>query len=254
VITVTAAALDVWVAAFLYPFLRILALVVSAPLFSHASVPLSLRVGLAIAVTAVVAPTLPAVEFVSPFSATGAVLAIAQVAIGVAIGFVMQVVFATVTLAGDLIGLQMGLSFAGFIDPQRADETPIVGGFLSLALMLVFLGINGHLALVKALVDSFDALPVTVAAWRTLDFARIVASGATMFATGLSLALPVVGALLLVNFTLGMLTRTAPQLNLFAVGFPVTLFAGLLMLLVTMPYAMPALQAALERGLATLRH
>jgi len=251
-ISFTAADIDVWLAAFLYPFLRILALMSSAPLFSHASVPVMVRVGLAFAITLVVAATLPAAPFVSPFSAAGMILVFQQVIVGVAIGLAMQLVFAAVTLAGDLIGLQMGLSFASFVDPQNAEQAPIIGGFLSLVLMLVFLAINGHLALVAAMVDSFTFMPIGPAGWKALDAMRLVAAGSDLFATGVAISLPVVGALLLVNLTLGVLTRTAPQLNLFAVGFPVTLAVGLVMLLLAMPFALPALQRALERGLALL--
>lgn len=251
-ITFSAADVEAWIAAFGYPFLRILALMSSAPLFSHASVPVPLRVGLALATTIVIVTAVPAAPFVSPFSMAGAVLVVQQVLVGVAIGLAMQLVFAAVTLAGDMIGLQMGLSFASFVDPQNAEQAPIVGGFLSLVLMLVFLAINGHLALVAALADSFTVMPVGPNGWRALDAMRLVQAGTGLFATGVSLALPVVGALLLVNLTLGVLTRTAPQLNLFAVGFPITLVVGLLMLLLALPFAVPALQNALERGLAVL--
>ena len=153
-ITFTAADIEAWIAAFAYPFLRILALMSTAPLFSHASVPMPVRVGLAFAVTFVVAAALPAAPFVSPFSMAGAVLVVQQILVGLAIGLAMQLVFAAVTLAGDMIGLQMGLSFASFVDPQNSEQAPIVGGFLSLVLMLVFLAINGHLALVAAMADS----------------------------------------------------------------------------------------------------
>jgi flagellar biosynthetic protein FliR len=118
--------------------------------------------------------------------------------------------------------------------------------------MLVFLAIDGHLALIAALVDSFRVMPVGPDGWASLDAMRLVRAGAGLFATGLALALPVIGALLLVNLTLGLLTRTAPQLNLFAVGFPVTLTVGLVMLLLAMPFALPALQDALQRGMALL--
>ena len=244
--------IEAWIAAFLYPFLRFLALMSSAPLFSHASVPVPLRVGLSLAITTVVAIPLVGGPFVPPFSAAGAVLIVQQVVVGVGIGLAMQLVFAAVTLAGDLVGLQMGLSFASFVDPQNAEQTPIIGGFLSLVLMLVFLAINGHLALIAALVDSFRVMPMTPDGWGALDAMRLVEAGAGVFATGLALALPVIGALLLVNLTLGVLTRTAPQLNLFAVGFPITLGVGLVMLLLALPFALPALQQALERGLALL--
>jgi len=251
-ITFTTADVEAWIAAFLYPFLRILALMTSAPLFSHASVPMMVRVGLAFVVTFAVVAVGPAAPFVSPFSVAGGALVVQQILIGVAIGLAMQLVFAAVTLAGDLIGLQMGLSFAAFVDPQNAEQAPIVGGFLSLVLMLVFLAINGHLALVAAMVDSFTVMPVGPSGWKALDAMRLVAAGSDLFATGVAISLPVVGALLLVNLTLGVLTRTAPQLNLFAVGFPVTLAVGLVMLFLAMTFTLPALQQALERGIALL--
>jgi flagellar biosynthetic protein FliR len=146
----------------------------------------------------------------------------------------------------------MGLSFAGFIDPQSAEQSPLIGSFLSLALMLLFLALNGHLALLGVLRGSFDSMPLDAIGWRAIDAMQLVQTGAAMFSTGLSLALPIVGALLLVNLALGMLSRTAPQLNLFAVGFPVTLMVGLLMLLLAAPFALPALQAVLERGISAL--
>jgi flagellar biosynthetic protein FliR len=251
-ITFTTADIETWVAAFLYPFLRILALMSSAPLFSHASMPARLRVGLALGIAAAIAGTLPAAPFVSPLSPAGALLVVQQVVIGVSIGLAMQLVFAAVTLAGDLIGLQMGLSFAAFVDPQNAEQAPIVGAFLSLVLMLVFLAINGHLALIAALVDSFSVLPIGPDGWHAVDAMRLVQAGSGVFATGLALSLPVIGALLLVNLTLGVLTRTAPQLNLFAIGFPVTLVVGLVMLLLAMPFTVPLLQQTLEQGLGLL--
>src|SRR4051812_33428411 len=133
---IPAAALDGALTAFFYPFFRIVALATTAPVLSHASVPAMLRVALAVLVTAIVAPTLPAIPFVAPFSAEGILLIAEQVLIGIAIGLAMQVAFATVTLAGDLIGLQMGLSFAAFIDPQNSEQAPLVGSFLSIILML----------------------------------------------------------------------------------------------------------------------
>jgi len=251
-LTFTTAELDAWVATLLYPFVRVLALMSAAPLFSHDSVPVPVRIALAFLITAVLAPLLPSTAFVSPFSAAGTLLVITQVLVGVAIGLTMQIVFAAVELAGDLIGLQMGLSFAGFIDPENSEQSPLVGSFLSVTLMLLFLTLNGHLALIEALRGSFDTLPLGVTGWRAIDAAQLVATGANMFATGLSLALPVVGALLLVNLALGVLSRAAPQLNLFAVGFPVTLMVGLLMLLLAAPFALPALQSVLEQGLLAL--
>ncbi|MDQ6620917.1 MAG: flagellar biosynthetic protein FliR [Pseudomonadota bacterium] len=251
--TIGAVDLDAVLAAFFYPFFRIVALASSAPVLGHSSVPPMVRIALAVLVTAIVAPALPAVAAVSPFGAPGVLLMIEQVLIGLAIGLAMQIAFAAVTLAGDLIGLQMGLSFAAFIDPQNSEQAPLVGSFLSITLMLVFLAINGHLLLIAALVDSFNAFPLRLDAVRGLDAVRLVRSGADLFAFGLQIALPIIGAMLLTNLTLGMLARTSPQLNLLAVGFAVTLSVGLLMLFLELPMLAPGFEHILHRGLTTFR-
>ena len=248
--TITTAQLDGLLAAFVYPFFRILALASSAPIFSHPGVPRPVRIGLALLVTALVAPTLPVAAPVSPLSADGVLLIAQQLVIGVAVGLAMQIVFGAVHIAGDLIGLQMGLSFAAFVDPQNSGEAPIVGSFLALILMLLFLALNGHLLLITALVDTFQAFPLGATGFSAIDARGLVGAGRDLFAVGQQLALPVIAALLLANLALGVLTRTAPQLNLFAVGFPVTLLVGMLMLLFALPFVLPALEAAVVRGLA----
>jgi len=252
-ITIAAADLDAWLTGFLYPFFRMLALMSSAPLFSHASVPIPVRIWLAILLTVLVAPVLPAVGAISPLSAPGILLIFQQLLVGVAIGLAMQIAFAAVELAGDVIGLQMGLSFAVFIDPQNSNQTPIVGSFLAMILMLVFVATNGHLMVISALVESFQSVPISVGASaggvNGETYMRLARAGEQLFATGLQIAFPVIGAMMLANLALGMLTRTAPQLNLFAVGFPITLIVGLLMLLLGMPYLMPVLEGALLKSM-----
>jgi len=247
-IGIGAADLDVWLAAYLYPFFRIIALFSSAPLLSHESVPRPARIGLALLLTVLIAPVLPAAPPLSPFSLPGILLIVQQVLIGVALGFALQVAFAAAELAGDMIGLQMGLSFASFIDPERSEQTPIIGSFLSLTMMLLFFAINGHYLLLASLVDSFRTFPMGIDDLHWLDGRRLALSGGMLFLYGLQIALPVIGAMMLVNLALGVLTRTAPQLNLFAVGFPVTLIVGLLVLLIGLPHLMPLLEAALVRG------
>jgi flagellar biosynthetic protein FliR len=252
-ISFAAADLDAWLSALLYPFFRMLALMSAAPVFSHESVPIPVRIGLALLLTILVAPVLPAVGVVSPLSAPGLLLICQQLLVGVALGFAMQIAFAAVELAGDMIGLQMGLSFAVFIDPQNSDQTPIVGSFLSMILMLVFVTINGHLMLVSALVDTFKTVPiavgVSVGGAHGETWLRLAGAGTQLFASGLQIAFPVIAALMLANLALGVLTRTAPQLNLFAVGFPITVMLGLLMLLLGMPHLMPVLEGTLSMGL-----
>jgi len=247
--TISAAELDAWLAGFFYPFVRIAALASSAPLFSHRSIPRPTRVALCVLISIVVAPTLPPTPFVSPFSAPGVVLIIQQVLIGVAIGFTMQIVFAAVELAGELIGLQMGLSFATFINAD-SEQTPIVGSFLAVTMMLVFLAINGHLMLIAGVANSFASFPVDGGPGLVFfDVRALVMTGRELFSLGVTMALPVIAAMLLANLALGVLTRTAPQLNLFAVGFPVTLATGLAMLALALPFLVPAMEQALLRGL-----
>src|SRR5450631_940656 len=244
-ISIAAADLDAWLSAFLYPFFRMLALMSSAPPFSHASVPIPVRIWLALLLTVLVVPMLPALAPVAPLSGSGVLLIFQQLLVGLALGFAMQIAFAAVELAGDMIGLQMGLSFAVFIDPQNSDQTPIVGSFLSMILMLVFVTINGHLLMLSALVESFHAVPIAVGisagGAHGEVWLRLAAAGAQLFASGLQIAFPVIGAMMLANLALGVLTRTAPQLNLFAVGFPITVILGLIMLLLGMPHLMPVL-------------
>lgn len=251
--TIGSAELDALLLGYFYPFVRILALATSAPVFSHQSVPRPVRIGLAALVTALVVPVLPAIAPVSPFTAPGILLLVEQILIGIAIGFSMQLAFAAVTLAGDLIGLQMGLSFAAFIDPQHSEQTPVIGSFLAVTLMLVFLSISGHLLLLETLVESFRRFPVALEAIRPLDAAALVRNGALVFSAGLQIALPVVGAMLMTNLTVGLLARTSPQLNLLSVGFPVSLIVGFLMLLLALPALGPGMGALLSHGLAPLR-
>jgi flagellar biosynthetic protein FliR len=242
--------LEFWLSAFLYPFFRMLALMSSAPLLSQASVPVPTRLGLAVLLTVLVAPTLPAGATISPFSVVGVLLIFQQVIVGVALGFSMQLAFSAVELAGNMIGLQMGLSFAVFIDPQNSTQSPIVGSFLSMILTLLFLAINGHLMMISAVVDSFRAVPIGIDASHTYHWLQLASAGSQVFVSGLQIAMPIIGAMMLANLTLGVLTRTAPQLNLFAVGFPVTIIVGLLMLLLGMPYLMPELEKVLYLGLS----
>jgi flagellar biosynthetic protein FliR len=252
-LTIGAAEIEAFLATFFYPFVRIAALMTSAPLLSHRSIPRPTRIALALLVTVVVAPTLPPTAYVAPFSAAGVLLIMQQALIGLAVGFVMQIFFAAAELAGEAIGLQMGLSFATFVDAQNSDPSPIIGSYLSVTLMLVFLALNGHLMLIDGLVDTFASFPLDGRGVQpSLDLRAIVLTGRELFLLGVTLALPVIAAMLLANLALGVLTRTAPQLNLFAVGFPVTLGTGLAMLALAMPFVVPAMESALLRGLALL--
>jgi flagellar biosynthetic protein FliR len=251
-LSVSAAQLYAIINAFFWPFVRILSLFSSAPLLGDKAVPARVKIALAMACAILVAPTLSDAPASSPFSGDGVMLLLQQVLIGVSIGFGMRFVFAAVELAGDMIGLQMGLSFATFIDPQNSTETPIVGSFLGIIASLILLALNGHLLMIAALIDSFRIIPISAQPELTLSIGRIVALGGEIFRIGLHLSLPVLATLLVLNLAMGVLSRAAPQMNIFAVGFPMTILAGLFLLGLSLPYIVSALDRVLVQAIGTL--
>lgn len=249
-LTVTSAQLDAWLAGLLWPLTRILAVLATAPVLGQTRVHSRVRIGLAIGITLVIAPSLPPMPDVAPGSAAGMLILAYQMVIGLAIGFALRLVFTAVEMAGDLIGLQMGLGFAMFYDPANVQHTPILGQFLGLLATLVFLSINGHLLIVSALVESFRTLPIVLEPLQGGFFQTIARHGAIIFLAGLQIALPLIVTMLVVNLALGVLTRAAPQLNIFAVGFPVTLAIGFGLLILTLPYFAPLFQKLLDQAFA----
>ncbi|MCC6535463.1 MAG: flagellar biosynthetic protein FliR [Burkholderiales bacterium] len=248
-ITFSAAQLEQWLAALLWPLTRVLALLAAAPVLGQTRLPVPVRIGLALAVVAALAPSLPAQPPVAPASAAGMLVLATQIVIGLAMGFALRLVFVAVEMAGDLIGLQMGLGFAMFYDPGNIQHTPILGQFMSLLATLVFLAINGHLLIISALAESFHTLPIAAQPPGASFFQVLARHGAIVFVTGLQLALPLIVTMLVVNLALGVLTRSAPQLNIFAVGFPVTLAIGFGALILTLPYFGPLFERTLDQAL-----
>ncbi|KVP29718.1 flagellar biosynthetic protein FliR [Burkholderia ubonensis] len=247
--SVTYAQLNAWLTAFLWPFVRMLALVAVAPVTGHASVPGRVKIGVAAFMALVVAPTLGAVPAVTVFSAQGIWIVVTQFLIGVAMGFTMQIVFAAAQAAGDAIGLSMGLGFATFFDPHASGATPVMGRFLNAVAILAFLAFDGHLQVLAALAASFQALPVSAELLHAPGWRTLAAFGATVFQMGLLLALPVVAALLIANLALGILNRAAPQVGIFQVGFPVTMLVGLLLVQLMVPNMVPFFGHLFDMGL-----
>ena len=232
--TLTTGQIEGWIAAFLWPFVRIGACLMVAPLFGAGFVPARLRLVIAGAITLMVAPLLPQ-PTVSMFSIQGVIITVQQLLIGVAIGFVLQIVFDALAMGGQLLANTMGLSFAFNVDPLRGTGAPVVGQFYTLVATLTFLALNGHIAIVQALTDGFATLPIAVDGLNPDGFWQIAQWGTQLFRGALMVALPGVTALLIVNLGFGVVSRAAPSLNLFAIGFPVSLFAGLLIILAGLP-------------------
>lgn len=227
-----------WLSMYFWPLLRVLALISTAPILSERTVPKRVKLGLGLVITFVIAPSLPAND-VTIFSANALWLALQQILIGIALGFTMQFAFAAIRTAGELIGLQMGLSFATFFDPASNLNMPVLARFMDLLALLLFLTFDGHLWLISMLVDTFHTLPVGNNPINTNAFLALARAGGLIFINGLMLALPVITMLLTLNMSLGLLNRMAPQLSVFSIGFPITLSVGILLMALLMPLIAP---------------
>lgn len=248
----TSAQLDGWIAAFLFPFVRILALIAAAPPFSNAAIPNRIKLMLGLAISMALVPALPPIPPISPGSGIGMMVLAQQILIGASMGFAMRLAVAAIDFAGEAIGLQMGLGFATFFDPTSASQTPVLSNFLSLLGLLVLLAMNGHLMILATLAKSFEVLPIGGTAFAASTWLNFAHAGAVIFASGMMLALPALTALMITNIGLGVLTRAAPQLNLFAVGFPVTLAGGFVILILMMGYFAAPLMQLFEHGLQAM--
>ena len=230
----TAHDLALWVGAWLWPFVRISAALLVAPLFGARHINVRARLGLGLLLALIVVPQLKTPPAIDPVGLEGLVVAMRQILIGISIGFILQLVFSALTQAGEYIALSMGLGFASAMDPVGGVQVPMISQFLTILAMLIFLALNGHLVFIELLLKSFDALPVTGAGLTSDDLWAIVRFGKTMFAHAVLIALPAMAALLLVNLAMGVVTRAAPQLNIFAIGFPLTILAGFVVLIATL--------------------
>lgn len=244
----TTVQLDAWIAAFFWPFFRILALVASAPFFGARGIPASAKIGLAFVLTILVSPMLGPMPAVSPSSGQGILILVHQLLIGFAMGIAIRVVFSAVEMAGHIMGLQMGLGFATFFDPQNSAQIPVMGQFMGLIAMLLFLAINGHLLVLTALMESFRVLPVGLLEISSKGWYTLVLWGGEIFRAGLWISMPVLAVLMMTNIALAVLTRAAPQLNIFAVGFPLTLAVGFIALSFSITYFLPQFSGMIEQG------
>ncbi|MCA1248638.1 flagellar biosynthetic protein FliR [Massilia sp. MS-15] len=249
--------MNAWIAGLLWPLTRILGLVASAPLFGNTGVPMSVKVALGVLLASVIAPTVPDIPAIDPTSWGGLLILAKELLIGLAMGFAMRIVFAAIEYAGEIASMTMGLGFAVFFDPNSRGRSSAVSQFLALVATMAFLAVNAHLVLLAALAESFHAMPIAATPFSGNGPLELARWGGRIFSSGLQLALPVIAALLITNVALGILTRAAPQLNIFGIGFPVTLGVGFLTLSLAMPYlGMPIVNmfnAGIEAGRAVPR-
>lgn len=250
-VSISSELLQTWIISLLWPLTRVLGVMATAPIFSHNTIPNRIKLGIGIVFTMIIMPTLQPLPQFEIFSFQGLLILVQQLVIGLAIGFSMRLVFAAVDLAGQLIGMSMGLGFATFFDSQSQGQSTAVNQFLILLAMLIFLSLDGHLMIVTAMANSFITMPIAIGG-SGINPMKIALWGETIFSAGLLLALPVVVALLITNMALGILNRTAPQLNLFGIGFPITLSIGFLVLALALPGMLKPIEKFIEQGISNM--
>lgn len=238
---------------FIWPLTRILGLIAVAPPFGNNTVPVQIKISLGVVLALIVTPTLPTISNLDPISLNGILVLAQQLIIGVGMGFVMRVVFSSIELAGEVSGLTMGLGFATFFDPQTQGRSSAIAQFLVLTSTLLMLTMNVHLTMLAALVESFHTIPIATTYQSGLNYQKLAIWGEQIFSVGMHLSLPIVAALLVTNVALGILTRAAPQLNLFGIGFPITIGVGFLMVALIMPYLLLPIQNLFQSAIEMMQ-
>ncbi|MBW8828463.1 MAG: flagellar biosynthetic protein FliR [Burkholderiales bacterium] len=252
-LTFTEAQVLAWVSPVLWPFLRALALFGAMPVLGQRGVPIRIRVALSFLIAICAQASLPAMPVVPLDTGLAMLLLIQQMLIGLTLAFAARIVFAAVEFAGELIGLQMGLNFAGFFNPMTGGEATAVSRFFGISISWLFIVINGHLLLISAVVQSFSVFPAGPEPFAFLRALQPQTWGIEIFRLGLWIALPLVAMLLFVNLVLGIISRVAQQMNIFAIGFPITLGVGLVGVLLTLPLMQMPFTMALERLLSNFQ-
>jgi flagellar biosynthesis protein FliR len=243
---VSASTLTAWISAFMWPFARIGAVLSVAPIIGSRVTPVRIRLMLALMLTWMVQPLVGPAPAVDPFSAAGVLVIAHQVLVGLAMGLALQIGFAALTIGGQILATSMGLGFASIVDPQHGMQVPLLSQFYFIVGVLLFFAVGGHLAMIEVLAKSFQTLPIGQSSISGDVLWGFMLWSGIMFSEGLRVALPVVSAVLLANLAFGVATRAAPQLNIFAVGFSITLLLGIAAMLFSLWNVGPVFEGVLR--------
>lgn len=241
-----------WVASFVLPLFRVTAVLMSMPVFGTTLVPRRVRLYFALAITVVIAPGLPPMPPVTALDLSALMLVAEQILIGALLGFSLQLFFQAFVVAGQIISIQMGMAFASMVDPTNGVNTAVIGQFLTMLVTLLFLAMNGHLVVFEVLTESFTTLPVG-SAMLVNHFWEIAGKLGWVLGAAMVLVLPAITALLVVNIAFGVMTRAAPQLNIFSIGFPLTLVLGMVIFWVSLGDILNQYQPLATQALQLLR-
>lgn len=228
-----------FVGSLIWPMMRIGAMLMAMPVFGTRLVPTRIKVITTVVLAITVLPLLPELPVVEALSISGLFISFQQVVIGVALGFTLQLVFGAMMIAGEAIAMSMGLGFASMVDPTNGVSVPVVSQLFVIMTTLIFLALGGHLMLIQLLVSSFESMPIAPTGIERDSFWAIVSWGSQMFIGAIWVAIPALISMLVITLSMGVMTRAAPQLNIFSVGFPVTMFMGFIILMLVMPSFLP---------------
>jgi flagellar biosynthetic protein FliR len=235
-----------YIGSFMWALFRIAAMVTIAPVFGSRSIPARVKLGIALGLTVVIVPIIPMPEPVAPLSADAILITIQQIIIGAALGLALQFVFAMFVIGGQVIAYQMGLGFSKMVDPQSGTQVPVVSQFYIIVLTLMFFALNGHLTLIRVLAESFTSLPISTHGLSLDSMWTLIQWSGAMYVAGIQIALPAVASIMLVNFTFAVVTRSAPQFNIFSIGFPMTMIIGFFVIMVTLTGILPQIKNQLN--------
>lgn len=247
---ISAAQATAFVGSMLWPFMRISAMLMAIPVIGTRLVTVRIRIAMAVTITFFVMPLLnDPMPVVDPLSVAGLMVSINQVLIGVAMGFILQMVLAALTIAGEAIAMSMGLGFASMVDPANGVNVPVLSQFFLIMGTLLFLVLGGHLMIIQLVLSSFNSLPIAGTGIERESFWIIISFASQMFIGAVWVAIPALVSILVITLAMGIMTRAAPQLNIFSVGFPVTMLMGFVILMLAMPGMLPRFNQLLLLGM-----
>ncbi len=228
-----------FVGSLVWPFMRIGSMMLAMPVIGTRLVTVRIKIIITLVISIMVLPLLPELPEVEALSLDGLFISVQQILIGLAMGFTLQLVFGALMIAGESIAMGMGLGFASMIDPTNGVNVPVVSQFFIIMGTLIFLALGGHLMLIQLLVSSFQSLPISPEGVGRDSFWSIISWGSQMFIGAVWIAIPALISMLVITLAMGVMTRAAPQLNIFSVGFPVTMFMGFIILMLVIPSFLP---------------
>ncbi len=252
-LVVSEAQINQFIGQYLWPMMRISAFYFAIPIIGARVVPARVRIILALFTTMLVVPLLPNMPVISFMSLEGMILIMKEVLIGLALGFSLQVVMHIFILVGQFVALKMGLGFAAQNDPSSGVSVTILSQFYLLLSTLLFLAINGHLVVIQMIVDSFESFPVGGAGLGPAHYLHIVKLFSWMFSSALLISLPLLTSMMIVNISFGVMSRSAPQMNVFTVGMPITLLFGYILMWYSLSNFLPLFYQIIDEGLNATR-